>query len=123
MWNGSFTALASSRDAEIDSSMKMHRYIKLDFVWFFFDWSSRMRMPTRNFLWKSSRMVKSSNTCCKWNSGLEVKLDQKSNWAATYLVIGHESPGEDADLLVEGDLVDAGWQVGAVHVDDVLEVL
>lgn len=123
MMNGSFRAFASSREAEIDSSMKMHRYIKFDFVWFFFDWSSKMRMPTRNFLWKSSRMVKSSKTCCKWNSGLEVKLDQKSSRAVTYLVIGHESPGEDADLLVEGDLVDAGRQVGAVHVDYVLEVL
>ena len=49
------------------------------------------------------------------------RLDQKS--LATYLVISHESPGEDADLLVERDLVDAGGQVGAVHVDDVLEVL
>ena len=46
---GSLRAFASSRDAEIDKSMKMHKYIKFDFVWFFFDWSRRIRMPTRNF--------------------------------------------------------------------------
>ena len=41
----------------------------------------------------------------------------------TYLIIGHESPREYADLLIERDLIDAARQVGAVAVNDVLEVL
>jgi hypothetical protein len=34
---GSFRVIASSREAEMDKSMKMQRYIKLDLVWFFLD--------------------------------------------------------------------------------------
>ena len=41
----------------------------------------------------------------------------------TYLIIGHESPREYANLLIERDLIDAAWQVGAVAVNDILEVL
>lgn len=40
-----------------------------------------------------------------------------------YLVDGHESPEEDADLLAEGDHVDRVRQVGELRVDDVLEEL
>ena len=41
----------------------------------------------------------------------------------TYLIIGHKSPREYANLLIERDLIHAAWQVGAVAVNDVLEVL
>lgn len=41
----------------------------------------------------------------------------------TYLIIGHKAPCEDANLLIEWNLVDTAWQVGAVRVDNVLEVL
>ena len=60
---GSLRVIASSREAEMESIMKMQRYIRLDLVWFFLLESSRMRMPTTNLLWKSSRIVKSSKTC------------------------------------------------------------
>jgi hypothetical protein len=58
---GSFKVIESSRDAEMVSSIKMQRYIRLDFVGFFFDWSSRIRMAVTYLWWKSSRIVKSSN--------------------------------------------------------------
>ena len=41
----------------------------------------------------------------------------------TYLVICHEAPSEDAHLLVERNLVHRVGQVGALAIDDVLEVL
>ena len=41
----------------------------------------------------------------------------------TYLVVCHEAPSEDAYLLVERNLVHWVWQVGALAIDDVLEVL
>jgi hypothetical protein len=34
---GSFKVMANSRDAEIVSSMKIQRYMRFDFVGFFFD--------------------------------------------------------------------------------------
>lgn len=43
--------------------------------------------------------------------------------ALTYLVIGHEAPCEDANFLVKWNLIDTAWQVGAVSVNNVLEVL
>ena len=43
--------------------------------------------------------------------------------ALTYLVIGHEAPSEDANLLIKRNLIDTAWQVGAVSVNNVLEVL
>jgi len=39
------------------------------------------------------------------------------------LIVGHETPRKDADLLIEGNLVDAAGQVRAMAVNDVLEVL
>lgn len=107
---GSFRIMASSREAENDSSMKMHRYIRLDFVGFFFDWSSKMRMANRNLEWKSSRMVKSSKACFRVR-------------ACTYRVGRQESPGEDANLLNERDLVDTIRQIRSLGVNHVLEVL
>ena len=41
----------------------------------------------------------------------------------TYLVIGHQTPRENAHLLVEGYLVDRVGQVGALRVNYVLKVL
>ena len=41
----------------------------------------------------------------------------------TYLIISHESPREDAYLLIEWNLVDTTWQVGTVTVDQILEIL
>ena len=41
----------------------------------------------------------------------------------TYLVVCHEAPSEDTYLLVERNLVHRVWQVGALAIDDVLEVL
>ena len=41
----------------------------------------------------------------------------------TYLIISHESPHEDAYLLIEWNLVDTTWQVGTVTVDQILEIL
>lgn len=41
----------------------------------------------------------------------------------TYLVICHKAPSEDAHLLVERNLVHRVGQVGALAIDDVLEVL
>jgi hypothetical protein len=55
--------MASSLLDEIVRSMKMVRYIKFDFVGFFLLWSSRINTPSKIFEWKSSREVKSSNTC------------------------------------------------------------
>ena len=43
--------------------------------------------------------------------------------ALTYLVISHEAPCEYANLLVKRNLIDTAWQVGAVRVNNVLEVL
>ena len=85
--NGSFRALASSLDALILSSMKMHRYIRFDLVWFFFDWSRRIKIPTRNFLWKSSRIVKSSNTCCGTNTGQKGQKQEGLTWYSKQAVV------------------------------------
>ena len=60
---GSFKVIASSLDADMESIMKIQRYMRFDFVWFFLEESSRIKIPTTNLLWKSSRIVKSSNTC------------------------------------------------------------
>ena len=78
-------------------------------------------MPTKNFLWKSSRMVKSSKTCCK--QGQKVTKTKSLKAFQTYLIISHESPREDAYLLVKWNLVDTAWQVGTVTVDQILEIL
>jgi hypothetical protein len=46
--------MASSREPDIDSSINVARYIKLDFVGFFFDWSRIIRIAIRAFDAKSS---------------------------------------------------------------------
>ena len=91
--------------------MKIVRYIKFDFVGFFLLWSSRMRTPRRILEWKSSLEVKSSKTCFSVNCRI------------AYLVDCHESPKDNADLLIEWDHIDRARQVGLVAIDDVLEEL
>ena len=61
--NGVFNVIASSRDEDIDKSMKMQRYMRLLLVGFFFDLSNKMSSPSTKNSWKSVRWVKSSNTC------------------------------------------------------------
>ena len=39
------------------------------------------------------------------------------------MIISHEAPCEYANLLVKWNLIDTAWQVGAVAVNDILEVL
>jgi hypothetical protein len=65
-------------------------------------------------------MVKSSKTCCK---SQKKRVNYSLFSQVTYLIVGHKTPCENADFLVEGDLVDAAGQVRAVAVNDVLEVL
>jgi hypothetical protein len=47
----------------------------------------------------------------------------KDRLKIAYLVVGHESPCENADLLVEWNLVHTGRQVCAMRVNHVLKVL
>ena len=60
---GSLRVITNSLLAEMDRSIKMHKYIRFGFVWFILDESSKTKIPVTYFLWKSSRIVKSSKTC------------------------------------------------------------